>query len=75
MQRQGFGLAWDHIRALQGQTFYTKRRLPVTYKLQGDVLLPSRTNYQISRVDFEKAHRLGPLDGPGVLNQLVRGPA
>jgi hypothetical protein len=35
---------------------------------------PSRTDYRISRADVEKAFQLVPLDGPGAISSIVRGP-
>lgn len=66
---------WNRIVALAGQTFYTKTGLEFTYEINGDIFYPSRTDYKISKADFEIAYALVPIDGPGVINNLVRGPA
>jgi hypothetical protein len=70
-----FPTVWNRIVANAGQPFTTKRGLPFTYSLEGDGLVPSRTDYQISRSDVEKAFKLVPIDGPGAINDMVRGPA
>ena len=66
---------WIRIKNLSGQQFLTKSGKPFTYSVSGDVLNPSRTDYNLSKSDFEKALALAPLDGPGAINQIVRGPA
>lgn len=66
---------WARIVRHEGQEFQTKTGYPFTYELRGDVFFPSRTDYQVSKADFEKALKLVPFDGPGVVNNLVRGPS
>ncbi|HWR97136.1 MAG TPA: hypothetical protein VN317_01820, partial [Candidatus Methanoperedens sp.] len=45
------------------------------YTVDRNHLVPSRTNYRISREDFRKTFELGTLPGPGIINHLVRGPS
>ena len=66
---------WERLRRHQGQEFATKRGLPFTYNISGEVLHPSRTKYNISKTEFAKALTLVPFDGPGIINRTVRGPA
>ena len=75
MAKPSFNDIWNRIVALQGESFTTKTSLPLTYIVDGDAVIPSRTDYSISRQDFEKAFNLVPLSGPGKINELVRGPA
>lgn len=70
-----FSEVWSHISALEGEEFETKTGKPFTFEVHGDVFRPSRTNYNIAKSDFEKAFALVPFDGPGVVNDTVRGPA
>ena len=70
-----FEEVWNHILRQAGRTFRTKTGLEFTYRVAGGVLVPSRTRYQISRSDFEATYNLGPISGPGQINNLVRGPA
>lgn len=67
--------AWSRVTSLQGDEFRTKTGKPFTYSVAADVLTPSRTEYNLSKAQFAKALALVPLDGPGQINQLVRGPA
>ena len=46
---------WEQIKAHEGQVFYTVRGKELRYTVQGNTIIPSRTRYQISRADFEKA--------------------
>ncbi len=63
------------IETLQGEEFNTISGLPFTYIIDGDYLIPSRTEYHISFNDIETAFNMCPIDGPGVINNLVRGSA
>lgn len=65
---------WARIKAHQGISFNTITGLEFTYTVKGDAVFPSRTKYRISQADFKTAFQKVPLGGPGVLNQIVRGP-
>jgi hypothetical protein len=66
---------WSRVVAHAGRTFRTKTGLEFTYKIDGAYFCPSRTDYRISREDFRKAFQMVPIDGPGVISRVVRGPA
>ena len=66
---------WLRIKKQAGKEFHTKRGDLFTYSVVGDVLVTSRIDYNLSKSNFQKALLLVPFDGPGVINQLVRGPA
>ncbi len=66
---------WARIEAHVSSRFVTKTGLPFTYVTEGDVLKNDRTEYPLNRSNFEKAYRLVPFDGPGVVNRDVRGPS
>jgi hypothetical protein len=70
-----FGEIWNRIIAHAGDNFYTKTGLEFTYEINGDIFFQSRTDYRILKADFEKTYALVPLDGPGTINNVVRGPA
>ncbi|HEX9429268.1 MAG TPA: hypothetical protein VF944_02730 [Candidatus Bathyarchaeia archaeon] len=70
-----FSEVWFRIRGHSGETFVTKTGLEFAYEVKDDAFFPSRTDYRISKTDFEKAYRLVPLEGPGVIASLVRGSA
>jgi hypothetical protein len=75
MNHPSFVQVWDRIVAREGDTFKTKTGLAFTYKISGDGFLPSRTQYRITKSDFETAYAVVPLPGPGAINSIVRGPA
>ncbi len=75
MPRPGFDAMWQRMKQLEGETFHTKTGLEFAYTIDGAALYPSRTRYRIARADVEKAFMLVPFDGPGKINELVRGPA
>lgn len=75
MPKPPFKVIWNRIVNHKGEMFHTIKRLPFIYEIKGNALYPSRTRYQISRSDFEKAYSIVPIDGPGVVNNIVRGPA
>jgi len=66
---------WDRIVAHAGEPFHTKTGLPFTYGIKRNGFYPSRTNYRIPKTDFEEAYQLVPVEGPGVINEIVRGPS
>ena len=70
-----FQAVWNRIAACAGSSFRTKTGLPFTYVLQENALIPDRTGYALSKSDFLKAWLRMPLNGPGEINRLVRGPS
>lgn len=66
---------WLRVRAMEGEEFETKTGKPFTFEISGNVFHPSRTKYNISKADFQKALDLVPIEGPGVISNLVRGSA
>jgi hypothetical protein len=70
-----FSEIWSRIKALEGEEFETKTGKPFTFVVSGQIFRPSRTKYNITKTDFEKAFALVPFDGPSVVNDTVRGPA
>lgn len=74
-QKKPFEKIWGLIKAHAEETFHTKTNLEFTYKVDGDGVYPSRTNYRLSKTDFKTAFEMVPIDGPGAINDIVRGPA
>ena len=75
MSVPGIDSVWKRIVALEGQGFHTISGKPFTYSVDGDAFIPSRTDYRLSKGNLAKALAFVPFAGPGVVNQLVRGPA
>ncbi len=73
MAKPPFYEVWRRIVAYAGESFKTKRQLVFTYEVEGEFFYPSRTDYQISKTNFETAFKMVPLEGPGPLSNLVRG--
>lgn len=66
---------WNRLSALEGEEFKTKTGLPFTYTISGDVLRVSRTEYNLTKANFAKAFKAVPFDGPGNIQNDVRGPS
>lgn len=66
---------WDRLSSLAGETFQTKTGKPFTFSISGEVLRVSRTEYNLSKGNFAKVIEITPFDGPGTINNLVRGPS
>jgi len=66
---------WNKIIANEKNLFHTKTGLEFTYSINNNTLTPSRTEWNISKNDIEKAFNLLPLDGPGEINNILQGPA
>jgi len=70
-----FSEIWNRIEIYEGEIFHLKGNAKFTYTITGTTLITSRTHYNISRTEFEKAYQLVPFPGPGVINNTVRGPS
>ena len=66
---------WKRIKTCQGETFKTIQNLEFSYEVTGDSLIPSRTEYKLSKSDVKKALERVPLKGPGEITDDVRGPS
>ena len=75
MSKPMLEVVWGRIKLLEGKGFHTKTGKPFTFEIAGDVFQPSRTTYNVSKADFGKALELVPFDGPGMVNDMVRGPS
>ncbi|HPY98623.1 MAG: hypothetical protein BWX78_00999 [Firmicutes bacterium ADurb.Bin099] len=70
-----FQKIWENIKTHEGEVFKTKRNLPFTYTVEGNYVIPSRTDYPLHKTQFVKALEVDNLTGPGKINKIVRGPA
>jgi len=75
LAKESFDLVWKRIAACEGQEFQTPTGLAFSYSVNGKVLRPSRTGYNLSRSGFEKAWDLLPSATRRGLNTAVRGPS
>jgi len=75
MQKLSFSDVWQRIITNEGNTFKTRTEKEFTYKILGNGLITTRTEHKLSKGDFEKAYNMMPIDGPGVINNIVRGSA
>ena len=66
---------WSRIIAHKGDIFHTKTGKPFSYEIDRDYFLPSRTEYRISKSDFERVYPDVPFEGPGIINLIVRDPS
>lgn len=73
--RTSFDAIWQRIVDAAGQQFKTASGLAFTFELKGNVLRTSRTEYNLSRKQFEKAWELLPSATRSELNGLIRGPS
>ena len=64
MDSTGFDEVWDRIRSNRGEAFRTVRGLEFTYKILGPWLVIDRTDYRITKRNFQKAYEMMPVDGP-----------
>lgn len=70
-----FNEVWDRIIKNEGAILKTKTGLEFAYQVCNEGVITSRTSYKLSKSDFKKAFDMMPLDGPGRINDIVRGPA
>ena len=70
-----FEAIWNKILSREGDRFFTKTKIPFSYKVIGNSIVPDRTNYPLAKINFKKALRYMPLHSPSQINNIVRGPA
>jgi hypothetical protein len=68
-------VVWSRIRALEGERFETKSGEPFSFSIKGNVLRTDRARQNLGKAQFERVLSLVPIDGPGAISNLVRGPA
>jgi hypothetical protein len=68
-----FNDIWDNILSHEGKIFHTISGKEFSYKINNCTIIPSRTKYNISKNNIEKAFDLLPLNGPGDISKIVRG--
>ena len=82
-QSPNINIVWRRIEDFEGEEFQQIRGARFTYTIAGNVLIPSRTNRQIPRSQFEKALNLMParntvplhhLQGPSYLYAILMDP-
>jgi hypothetical protein len=66
-------VVWRRLTQFEGHDFNTIRGKPFKYEISGSIFIPSRTDFNIGKSDFEKALELVPIGGPGEISDLVRG--
>lgn len=66
---------WNRIVNHAGEEFSTKKNIPFSYKIVNDCVVPDRTDYPLSKSNFQKAEKFELLEGPGQIRNLVRGPS
>ena len=66
---------WKLLKKYEGEEFYTvSRNLPFVYKFVSDnTIKPNRTNYNLSKANFEKAIKIMPVEDVSDVNQRIRG--
>ncbi len=68
-----FNNVWQRIVRHEGEHFTTASGLDMTYKIDGDMLTPSRADFQVDKKSFESAYRNMPVSGPGDMPHDVIG--
>ena len=66
-----FEEAWNRIRMNKGEKFRTVRGLNFTYKLLGPWVVIDRTDYRITKRNFQLAYGMLPVDGPDGFGEEV----
>lgn len=70
-----FEAIWNNIIKHEGEEFQTKTKLPFTYKIVNGAVVPNRTNFPLSKANFEMTMAYMPLSGPGQISRVVYGSA
>jgi len=75
MSKQEFKCIWCKITEHQGQLFYTKKGLPFKYSVKGNSLKTTRTEFNLSKKDFETVWQKMPIKRLTDIQNIVRGPS
>jgi len=75
MLKPSFAEIWKRIVACENEEFKTTSNLAFTYEINGNTLFTNRTDYNLSKTDFAKAYDLVPINNPGIITKLVKGPS
>lgn len=67
----GFEEVWNRIRANKGEKFRTVRGLDFSYKMLGPWVVIDRTDYRITKKNFQLAYGMLPVDGPDDFGEEV----
>lgn len=68
-----FNDIWRRIIQRTQEGFYSKTGLPFTYEVSGNMLVTSRTDYNLSKSNFRNAYDLLPIEKPGDITHIIRG--
>lgn len=68
-----FEIIWQRIRKFEGETFHTIRKLSFTYEINDDVLIPSRTDFKLTKENFRQAFNQIPVQGPSYFSEDIMG--
>ena len=75
MPKPPFATVWNRIVTHSGERFSTKTGKAFTFTVDKNYIHTSRTDYPLSRANIESAYKEAPFDGPGIINNTIRGPA
>jgi hypothetical protein len=68
---RGFEEIWQSIVGQEGSEYRQVRGKKFTYKVSGNALIPSTTNYIIPKSQIEKAWNRMPIKSPGEISDLI----
>lgn len=71
----GFKDVWNQILNHEGEEFETITGLKFSYRVEGNSVIPDRTEYPLHKSNYEKVFQMLPLKGLGEISDLVRGPS
>ena len=69
-----FETVWNRILAFQGEEFRQIRGGTFTYTVEGDYVVPNRTNWRFPKKQIEEAYKLMPVSSTKQLQHLY-GPS
>lgn len=70
-----FETIWERILKFEGETFFTVSGLEFTYSMNNNVLIPSRTNFNLTKENFHSAYNELPVERPGGFSSEIFGPS
>ena len=70
-----FNNVWERTLNHQGEIFYTVTKIPFTYQVNGNSVVPDHTKYPINKSQFIKVYEMKDIQRPGQISNIIRGSA
>jgi len=75
LDKDPFEKIWNRILLYEGEKFHLIHGEEFTYEINGNIIHPNRTKWNIPKSHIIRAYELLPFNGPGVISNEIMGPS